>query len=198
MMRKLFENPEAPFYFVQIAPYSYNPTTSFSLGYFVEAQFKTLSTIPGSGMAPTADVGEYATIHPCRKQEVGRRLAYQALQKTYGMKGFEADGPSYKSVEFKDGKAIVTFNVDRLGLAPRGVEFKGFEIAGADKVFYPAVAVIGAKGLSGNQVLVTCDKVSAPVAVRYCFRNWCEGDLFNAYGIPAIPFRTDDWDDVMM
>jgi len=190
MMRNLFNEPLAPFYFVQIAPYPYDNPDSFASGYFCEAQAKTLETIPYSGMAVTCDIGEFGTIHPCRKQEVGQRLAYLALAHDYGFSAITADAPSYKDVEFKDGRAYVTFNTDKLGLSPMGVDLPGFEIAGEDKVFKPAKARFS----KGNQVVVSSEDVPSPVAVRYCFRNMCTGGLYNNFGIPAAPFRTDDWD----
>ena len=189
MMRDLFQNPEAPFYFVQIAPYPYSAPDSFASGYFCEAQQKSLDVIPHSGMATTLDIGEYGTIHPCKKQEVGYRLAYLAMVNDYGMKGINPVAPTYESVRFEDGKAIVTMKVDGMGLAPMGQDLKGFEIAGKDKVFFPATGRV-----NGKSVTVSNPNVTKPVAVRYGFRNWTVGTLFNSYGIPAGPFRTDDWD----
>lgn len=191
MMREIFNVPDAPFYFVQIAPYKYGEPDSFMSGYFYEAQQKTLQTIPHSGMAVTCDVGELGTIHPCRKQDVGKRLAFLALSHDYGFKAIAADSPTYKSVEFNEGKAYVKFNVDGLGLAPMGAQIAGFEIAGADKVFHTADARLNSKDHS--VIEVSSKDVAEPVAVRYCFRNWCVGGLYNNFGIPAAPFRTDDW-----
>ena len=190
MMREIFNVPDAPFYFVQIAPYSYGDGTKFHNGYFNEAQQKTLATIPHSGMVVTCDIGEYGTIHPCRKQQVGERLAMLALKHDYGQGILEADAPTYKSVSFKGGKSYVTFNVSDLGLSPMGADISGFEVAGSDKVFHPAV---GRLYKTNSVIEVTCPDVTEPVAVRYCFRNWCIGGLYNNFGIPAAPFRTDDW-----
>lgn len=188
MMRGLFDVPDAPFYFVQIAPYPYGHPDEWLSGYFYEAQQKSLDVIPNSGMAVTVDVGEYGTIHPCNKETVGKRLAYLALEKTYGINGIEAVAPTFKSVSFEDGKALVEFNVGPDGLAPMGQDLTGFELAGADKVFHPATGRLMKSGVS-----VSCPEVAEPVAVRYCFRNWGVGTLYNNYGIPAAPFRTDDW-----
>ena len=190
-MRELFQNPDAPFYFVQIAPYSYSDPDGWTSGYFCEAQEKSLDVIPHSGMVTTLDIGEYATIHPSRKQEIGYRLAALALVNDYGLKGFNPVAPRLESARFENGEAILSFNTgDQMGLSPGFVELKGFEVAGADKVFHPAVGIITGWN---NQVVVKCPEVAEPAAVRYCFRNWCEGTLFNNYGIPAGPFRTDDW-----
>ena len=191
MMRELFEVPEAPFYFVQIAPYPYGEPNGWTSGYFCEAQEKSMDVIPHSGMVTTLDIGEYGTIHPCQKQEIGYRLAYLALFNDYGVKGINPVAPTYKEVKFENGNAIVTFDThDNMGLSPCGVELEGFEIAGADKVFHPATGHV----LSwNNQIVVNSPDVTEPVAVRYCFRNWGIGTLFNNYGIPVGPFRTDDW-----
>ena len=188
MMRRLFEVPDAPFYFVQIAPYPYSAPDSWESGYFCEAQRKSLDVIPHSGMAATLDIGEYGTIHPCQKEKVGNRLAYLALVNDYGLKGIDPVSPAPTGVRFEKGNAIVSFNVDNMGLAPMGRDLEGFEIAGKDKVFYPATGRV-----SGRNVVVNCPQVTEPVAVRYGFRNWTVGTVFNCYGIPVGPFRTDDW-----
>ena len=195
MMRDLFQVPQAPFYFVQIAPYPYGAPEKWDSGYFCEAQQKSLDVIPNSGMAVTVDAGEYGTIHPSNKKVVGDRLAYLALTQTYGMKGIEAVAPTYKEMktgEKKDGSKYinVSFNVGPDGMSPMGAEVSGFEIAGADKVFHPAKAMMAGDRASFD---VWSDEVKEPVAVRYCFRNWSVGTVFNNYGIPAAPFRTDDW-----
>ncbi len=193
MMREKFQNPEAPYYFVQIAPYMYDKsgeTNHFTSGYLFEAQQKAAETIPNSGMVATVDIGEYGTIHPCKKREVGRRLALLALVNDYGFKGIDPVSPTYQSVSFVDGKATVRFQVNKLGLAPMGVLLSGFEIAGSDKVFHEAKAKLAKER---GCVDVWSEEVPEPVAVRYCFRNWCVGSVFNNYGIPVAPFRTDDW-----
>ena len=188
-MREMFSVPDAPFYFVQIAPYPYDDPNGFCSGYFYEAQQKSLDVIAHSGMAVTCDIGEFGTIHPCQKEAVGQRLAFLALKNDYGCDAIQADAPTYQSADFKDGKAIIRFNVTG-GLSPMGGGIPGFELSGADKVFHPAKVEF----VYGNMVGVSCEEVPEPVAVRYCFRNWCVGGLYNNYGIPAAPFRTDDWD----
>ena len=191
MMRELFHNPDAPFYFVQIAPYPYGKAESWMSGYFYEAQAATLKTIPHSGMAVTADIGEKGTIHPCKKEPVGKRLAYLALVNDYGMKGIEAEAPTYQSVTFGKEEAYVKVNVGAGLISPMAQMLEGFEIAGADKVFHPAHGYINSRD---NTIIVICHEVPEPVAVRYCFRNWCVGTVYNSFGIPLAPFRTDDWD----
>lgn len=193
MMREKFEVPDAPYYFVQIAPYNYHKndlSKRYVSGYLYEAQQKAAELIPHSGMAGTVDIGEFGTIHPCKKREVGKRLALLALVNDYGFKGVDPVCPTYQSVTFDGGKASVRFNVDNMGLSPMGVIYDGFEIAGADKVFHPAKAMLAR---DRRQVEVWSEEVPEPVAVRYCFCNWAVGSVFNNYGIPVAPFRTDDW-----
>jgi len=200
MMRTLFQNPDAPFYFVQIAPWRYQHPENITTPVFNEAQEATLALIPNSGMAATVDIGEYGTIHPCRKKEVGDRLALLALTKTYGIlgtvsgssssseiDGIDAESPSFKEAVFADGKAIVTMKVGKLGLAPKGQNLEGFELAGEDGVFYPATGLVKDR----DKLEVSSPDVSSPVAVRYCFHNWTQGTLYNCFGIPALPFRSD-------
>lgn len=189
MMREKFQVPDAPFYFVQIAPYPYGDPTSWVSGYFCEAQEKSVSVIPHSGMATTLDVGAQGVIHPCDKKPVGQRLAWLALQNDYNLKGIEATAPSYKDFKVDGNKILVNFNVGPLGLSPLGVPVEGFEIAGSDKIFHPAKATLR----GGKTVEVYSEEVPEPAAVRYGFRNWGVGTIFNNFGIPAGPFRTDDW-----
>ena len=193
MIREVFQNHDAPFYFVQIAPYAYdgNPRP-FTSGYFYEAQAKTVALIPHSGIVPTLDLGVYSSIHPSKKLEVGQRLAGLALYNDYGYKILNPTAPSYKNVEFEGSEAVITIeNVEWMGLYPGDTPVGGFEVAGEDKVFHPAEGVA-----HKYTIRVHSEEVSAPVAVRYCFRNWAEATLFSAWGIPLLPFRTDDWDDI--
>ena len=191
MMRADFQVPEAPFYCVQIAPYPYDDENKTTSGYFCEAQQKSVQGMKHAGYVTTTDIGEYGTIHPCRKQEVGQRLAWLALRNDYGFSAIESVAPYYKIVQFHDGKGFVQMKVDPLGLSPMGADIPGFEIAGPDRVFAPATARLDSK--HRDVVVVWNDAVPEPVAVRYCWRNWCVGGLYNNFGIPAGPFRTDDW-----
>ena len=193
---------------VQIAPYKYDNGRKTHNGYFNEAQQATLKTIPNSGMVTTTDLGIYANIHPVDKKTPATRLAYLALQNDYGIKPFDATAPTYESMVINDGpvnrepltvtcKSIsVLFNTYNQGIAdslgPRGIELEGFEIAGADRVFHKAHAMAS----WGRDVVVWSEEVPEPVAVRYAFRNWGPGTLKSAFGIPAAPFRTDNWDDL--
>ena len=187
------EQNAMPFYYVMIAPYIYDGSNDTAYPLFVENQVRALSKIPNSGMAATTDIGEERCIHPAQKFEVGQRLAALALQQTYGQLGFEPKAPQMAAYSIKDGKAVITLSNCELGLTPwYGEAVEGFEIAGADKVFHKAEATITAR----QEVTVSSPEVKQPVAVRYSFRNFAPGNLKNVYGIPAVPFRTDDWNDV--
>ena len=192
MLREDWGNEDMPFYFTQIAPYRYDDPESPVGGYMMWAQAQTLDLIPHSGMATTHDVGSFACIHPADKESVGNRLAYQALVNDYGLKGVDAFPPVFSEAEFKDGKATVSFtNPGAMGLSPINVELGGFELAGEDKVFHPAKAkVLGDK----MKIQVWSSEVPEPVAVRYGMKNWSVATLFNTFGIPASPFRSDDWE----
>lgn len=190
MMRERFGNPDAPFYFVQLAPHKYSNPDNYTIGYMCEAQAKTLDVIPDSGMAATLDIGEFGTIHPSKKRELGERLAMLALQDTYGAKGYDAHSPRFVEMKQDGSSLVLSFDAKR-GLSPIGVDLPGFELAGEDRVFHPATGVVRSFG-----VVVTSPEVEHPVAVRYCFRNWSEPSLFNESGVPVGPFRSDDWDDI--
>ena len=139
-------------------------------------------------MAVTIDIGEANDIHPKNKQEVGRRLAQWALAKTYG-KDVVACGPLYKSMRIDGDKIVIEFDYVGGGLAARdGGKLKGFAIAGADKKFVWADAKI-----VGDTVVVSSPEVKSPAAVRYAWANNPDCNLINKAGLPASPFRTDDW-----
>jgi len=182
---------DLPFYYVQIAPYIYD--SKVNSAYLREAQMQTLDKLPNVGMACIMDLGEEKSIHPSHKDEVAERLSYWALNKTYGLNRIACCGPIYKSMkQVKEGKILISFEDTFKGLYTFGKPLTGFEIAGEDKVFHPAQATIVR---NKNQVLVSCPEVTAPVAVRYCFKNWVVGSLFNGAHLPASSFRTDQWPD---
>lgn len=175
-----------PFYFVQIAPFSYKNTNA---AFIREAQLRTMLSLKNSGMAVTLDVGECKNIHPSNKKIVGDRLAYWALSKTYNFEGIAYSGPVYKKMKIKNSKAILTFDYAKNGFSSFGKKIEGFEIAGADKVFYKA----DIKRNRNKTITVWSEKVQKPVAVRYAFNNCVLGTLFNTEGLPASSFRTDNW-----
>ena len=156
----------------------------------VKVQLQNMKDIPNSGMVTTMDVGHPVFIHPVDKETVGNRLAYWALAQTYGMKGFGYAPPVYKSMEIQENKIYINFDHAQRGLSPMWTSLKGFEIAGEDKVFHPAFAEIETKTA---RLAVSSDKVPHPVAVRYAYKNYVEASIFSIHGIPAAPFRTDNW-----
>lgn len=186
--RRLWKNDSLSFYFAEIAPYAYGADTARKSAYLRESQLNAANSIPNAGMAVTMDVGTQRGIHPPDKTTVSKRLLYLALAKTYHRPGIVYSGPVYKSMK-KDGDKInIDFNFAENGVTAFGKDLSNFEIAGADRIFYPATAKITNSG-----VTIQSDKVKEPVAVRYGFKDWVVGDLYNVEGMPASSFRTDDW-----
>ena len=186
--RKQWNIGDFPFYYVQIAPNKYVDKSKSQ--YLREAQLKALDFIPNSGMAVLSDIGSDATIHPPRKKEVAERLLFLALNKTYGMKDVDCTGPVYKSMTEKEGALLLSFDAAETGIFSPETELSNFEIAGEDKIFYPAKAEI----IAHKQVKVSSLDVKVPVAVRYGWQNWFEGTLYDNNMLPASSFRTDDWE----
>jgi len=186
--RKQWNIGDFPFYYVQIAPNKYIDKSNSQ--FQREAQLKASEVIPNSGMAVLSDVGSTQTIHPPRKKEVAERMLFIALNKTYGMKDVDCTGPVYKSMTEKEGALFLNFDNAETGIFSPETEVSYFEIAGEDKVFYPAKAEI----ISHKQVKVSSLNVKVPVAVRYGWNNWFEGTLFDNNMLPASSFRTDDWE----
>lgn len=178
-----------PFVIVALAgwgkPEAWTPGAQGSFPLVREAGMKVAETLPNVGVISALDVGESREIHPLNKRPVGERAALWALDHVYGQKVVSA-GPSFGKVTFSDGKATVAFTRDAEGLALRGPG--GFELAGEDRKFFP-----GKAGLNGTAIEVTAAEVSKPVALRYAFQNFPECTVYNATGLPALPFRTDDW-----
>lgn len=182
------------FYFAQLSSYGANQSSNEGSGWaeLREAQTMTLN-LPKTGMAVITDIGNPDDIHPTNKQDVGKRLAATALKQAYGQ-DIPYSSPLYDSVKFDNGKAIVTFKFAYQGLTAKDKfdYVRGFEIAGADKIFYYAKAEI-----EGDKVVVYSPKVKNPVAVRYAWADApIDANLFNSIGFPASPFRTDDWEGV--
>ncbi len=178
---------ELPFYFVQISPYS-NYKADL-LPPLWEAQVASLK-IPGTGMAVSTDlVDNVKDIHPSNKQPYGERLALWALAKDYGKKELVYSGPLYKSMKIEGDKIRVSFAHTGGGLQARdGKALSEFEIAGKDGAFVAAEATI-----DGNTVVVKAQGVSEPAQVRFGWRNVANPNLMNKEGLPASPFRSQDW-----
>ncbi len=191
--RTRWGNQELPFYFAQIAPFNYNKGVEKgqNSAFLREAQQICLSKIPHSGMIILSDMGYEHTIHPLDKEPVGKRFAYLALSKTYGMKGFPATGPIYSGMEVKDKEIILSFENVGTGLTSFRKPLTDFEIAGEDRVFRPARVRYDKEC---QHLIVSSQEVEKPVAVRYGFKDYFKGSLFNMAGLPAASFRTDDWD----
>lgn len=178
-----------PFYITQLANFRRLQTKPVESAWAEvrEAQAMAARTVPNTGMAVTIDIGDADDIHPRNKQEVGRRLALQALNKTYGM-SVECSGPVYEGYEI-DGDIIrIRFSSTAKGLVVKGDRLEGFAVAGADRKFHWAEARI-----VGDCVEVQCKDVPRPLAVRYAWADNPLGNLYNTSGLPAGPFRTDDW-----
>ena len=185
--RSVWNDPELPFYYVQLAPYRYGGEPTRLPGIW-EAQLKTLG-VPNTGMAVTVDISDLADIHPVNKQDVGKRLALCALAKTYGQTDLVYSGPLYKSLKIDGNKAIVSFDHVGGGLISRdGQPLTHFQIAGEDGQFVAASAEI-----VGDTVVVCAESLDQPVAVRLGWHQEAEPNLSNREGLPASPFRTDSW-----
>jgi sialate O-acetylesterase len=191
--RDAFNEPDMPFYFVQIAPHHYSKRTDADLhppdayGELREQQVLAMQ-IPHTGMIVTTDlVSNPETIHPGDKVDVGERLARWALAKDYGHPDIVVSGPQYESMNITDGKIILTFTHTDGGLISKdGKPLTCFTIAATDKKFFPADAEI-----SGDTVIVSNPQITAPVAVRFGWNEVDRPNLFNGAGLPTIPSRTD-------
>lgn len=182
-----------PFYFVQLTHFQaakgHSQNGGSTWAELREAQTNTLK-LPNTGMAVIIDIGNSTDIHPRNKQDVGKRLALQALAKTYGM-DIPHESPMYDTMTIDKRRAIISFKNVYKGLSVRNRYgyIYGFEMAGADQQFHYAKAE-----LRKDKIIVTCDKVKDPVAVRY---GWADDpndlNLFNSAGLPVNPFRTDNW-----
>jgi sialate O-acetylesterase len=182
-------NNDMSFYFTQIAPFDYG-ISGLNSALLREAQLKASNKLPGTGMACLMDAGEKDCIHPSNKKAAGERLAYLALAKTYGKKGFAAEGPVLKEMTVEGSLVKLAFDNAPMGLTSMGKELQNFRVAGENKRFYTANAQI-----TGTGITLYCPQVQKPVAVRYAFDDFVIGDLYNIEGLPASSFRTDDWED---
>ena len=208
LWRAEWGNEKMPFYYTQLAPYTYDGDDFRSLPLVIEAQYQAMEEIPYSGIAATTDLGNRTCIHPSKKYEVGTRLAYLALANDYGYTGVPRPAPTYKDMEIiKDERrgnmAVLSFN--NLSLKYEWNEpdsFKaydddgyctpqGFEIAGADRIWHKAHASFR---WWENRIEVWSEDVPEPVAVRYAFRNFPgDANVMTTMGQPLVPFRTDNW-----
>jgi sialate O-acetylesterase len=178
-----------PFFFVQLAPFMKIQAAPQESAWaeLREAQRLTTLAVPQTAMAVITDVGEENDIHPRRKEPVGSRLARAARAVAYHEE-IEYAGPTYQSMQVEGNHVILQFQHKGGGLVARGRGLRGFTIAGEDRKFVNARAEI-----RDDTVLVSSPKVPRPVAVRYGWANYPVVNLWNREGLPASPFRTDDF-----
>jgi sialate O-acetylesterase len=178
-----------PFLFVQLAPFMpiQKEPTDTDWARLREAQLMTTTRLKNTAMAVITDVGEERDIHPKKKEPVGHRLALAAEAIAYGKK-VEYSGPAFDKLTVDGNKAVLTFQHLGGGLEAKDGPLTGFTIAGEDKVFHNAEAEI-----KGDTIVVSCKDVNKPAAVRFGWANYPVVNLWNKAGLPASPFRTDDW-----
>ena len=191
--RKEFPGEQHPFYFVQMPAYNWeeNDSTATYYALFREAQEAILETVANTGMIGTMDIGEVDNIHPRNKKDVGVRLSKLALNQTYNFKEIVYLGPRFSSYQVKGNTLMVEFERESIGgglTTSDGGSPKHFYVAGEDRVFFPAEAKI-----VNHQVLLKSDQVKSPIAVRYAFTNYPISNFQNEEGLPAFPFRSDQW-----
>ena len=187
-----FNQGKLPFYFVQLPPHSFgqHDSTLYDYALLREAQASMLN-IENTGMAVTMDVGDPDDIHPQNKKPVGIRLAKIALHKTYNYKHILDKGPIFKKIKVDKDTLKIFFEQSSVGkglTTNDGQSPKHFFVAGADKVFHEANAWI-----VDNQIWLSSPEVLSPVAIRYAFTNYPATNFENIDGLPAWPFRTDNW-----
>ncbi|HEX5397837.1 MAG TPA: hypothetical protein VFY06_02175, partial [Verrucomicrobiae bacterium] len=190
--RRLFGQGNFPFYIVSLPAFMHHedhPVES-SWAELREAQALAASTVPNCALAVTIDTGDPNNIHPAEKQIVGERLAFCALAQHYGEK-IPYRGPMFKSLEHLPGALKLNFAHTDGGLVARGGQAEEFSVAGKDRQWHWADARI-----EGNAIVVSSPAVSDPVAARYAWQSFPEATLYNGAGLPAVPFRTDDWPEV--
>jgi sialate O-acetylesterase len=186
--RTAWNNRDMPFLFVQLAPYApqgEQPDPDWAR--LRDAQLATTRKLKNTAMAVITDVGEIKDIHPKKKEPVGHRLALAAEVIAYGKK-IEHSGPVYDKMTVDGNKAVLTFTHLGGGLEAKDGALTGFTVAGEDKVFHAAEAEI-----KGDTIVVSSKDVAKPVAVRFGWANYPTVNLWNKAGLPASPFRTDDW-----
>lgn len=187
--RRQFAQGDFPFYYVQLANYMSPSETPTECAWaeLREAQTFTLQ-YPNTGMAVIIDIGDAVDIHPRNKQDVGTRLALWALAKDYSQ-DVSYSGPLYRAMKIENSSIRLFFDLGASALVAKDGPLRAFQIAGIDREFVWADAVI-----DGETVVVSSPLVSEPVAVRYGWANNPPCNLYNNAGLPASPFRTDDWE----
>jgi sialate O-acetylesterase len=187
--RSAFGQGDFPFYIVSLPAFGPRSATPIDDAWADtrESQAIAAATVPNSCLAVTIDTGDPESLHPKNKQPVGDRLAFCALVNDYHRHGVDI-GPTIKSVHRKSGSIVLRFSHTNGGLVVKGDKLGEFSIAGDDRKWYWANATI-----KGNSVIVSSPSVTHPTQVRYAWQSNPEATLFNGAGLPAAPFRTDDW-----
>lgn len=191
--RQLWNSPDMQFYSVELPGWDYGDVNGTNAAIFRESQHRAAAVTPGAHIVCTSDLvypDEADDIHARNKRDIGKRLAASAATYSYGIPGIPHRYPTYKSVDLRGDKALVWFNDMWQGFTPNE-NLQGFEVAGEDRVFYPAVAEIDRNALS---ITVSAPEVADIKAVRYCFKNFAIGKIHDMLGMPIVPFRTDDWE----
>lgn len=182
--RQVWGQGDFPYYLVQLAPYNYGPARATHLPGIWEAQAAVPAAIPNTGYTVINDIGNVKDIHPRNKQDVGLRMANQALARTYGRTGIRWESPVFKAFAIEGAKLRVTFDFAE-GLKTRdGKAPTWFELCGPDGLYKPADAVI-----EGNAVVLTAAGISEPMAMRFAWDQLAEPNLVNGLGLPAGAFR---------
>jgi sialate O-acetylesterase len=184
--RAHFGQGDFPFYWVSLANYGVPPdATGLTYAFLREAQTQTLA-LPNTGQALAIDIGDPNNIHPANKQDVGHRLALLARNRVYGLIGDDT-GPVFASAT-REGAALRVKFEHASSLVAHDKEVQALEVAGADRRFFPATGKI-----ERGTLLVSAREVREPVAVRYAWTNAPAANLYNGAGLPAVPFRSDNW-----
>ena len=183
--RDEWQQGDFPFYYVQLAPFNYQTEI---IGAALRDQQRQALEIPNTGMAVTMDIGDPDDIHPLNKKDVGHRLALWALARTYGQKDLIYSGPLYRAMQTEGERIRLFFDHTGGGLRCSGERLTHFTVAGEDLIFHAANARI-----ENDEIIVWSEAEKEPVAVRFAFENGDEPNLFNAEGLPASTFRTDNW-----
>ncbi len=190
--RELWGNDRMPFYFVELPGWVYGDVNATPCAFFREAQHKAAASTPGAYIVSTSDLvyeDEPYIIHARNKRPIGNRLAQSAATYTYGVRGIPHKYPTYREMEVNGNVAVMKFDNAYNGFTPTS-QLEGFEVAGEDRVFHPANAYVG----DNLTIVVSSPDVSEVKAVRYCFKNFAIGKIHDTYGMPLVPFRTDNWE----
>lgn len=193
--RRQWELGDFPFIFVQLANYqeeSLEPNES-NWAELREAQAMALN-LPNTSMVTAIDIGEAKDIHPKNKLEVGNRLGMAAMKTAYHLESIVSSGPAFKEMRIESDQIIIRYDHVGSGLKTKDKYgyIRGFQVAGADRIYHWAQAFI-----QGDNVIVKCAKVSHPMAIRYAWAsNPGQLDLYNKEGFPAVPFRSDTFNGI--